>query len=145
MPTHRSSPLSIINLVSKVGVQGEPIPGQGYDRGDKVSPSHAAVALVCQPQALQLQRYSNGQTPIHRSIWITCRGPQQIICCQPTRRLSRVVGQEVCERMVSCFGVLAIKGSRAVLESTHVSPAHQSDMQSKPALSTLHNCNRAWY
>jgi len=66
------SPLSITNLVSKVWVQGKPILGEGYDRGDKVSPGNAAVALVGHPQALQLQRHCNGQATIHSSVRIAC-------------------------------------------------------------------------
>ena len=66
------SPLSITNLISKIWVQGEPILGQGYDRGDKVSPGNGAMALPGHPQPLQLQRHRNGQPTIHSSSRIAC-------------------------------------------------------------------------
>ena len=60
----RDPPFTITYPISKIGVQGEPISGQGDDRGHKVSPRQGAMALVCHPQALQLQRDCNGQPPI---------------------------------------------------------------------------------
>ena len=74
------SPFPISNFISKVGVQGEPVPGQGYDWGHQVSPGQVAMPLMCQPQPFQLQRHCNRQAPIHRSIRGACR--EASLSCQ---------------------------------------------------------------
>lgn len=87
----RGSPFAITYLISKVGVQGEALACQGYDRGDQVSPRHAAMALMRHPEALQLQRDCNGQAPMHGCRRLACTSntlPSQLQICSSPQGIS---------------------------------------------------------